>query len=425
MRPFIAALLLLAYSTSFAVEFVTTPVDDGIRVERTDWPWWRGPWRDGSADPHQTPPTIWDEKTNVAWKVAVPGRGHGSPTVVGNGVYLATADRARDLQSVLCYDRADGGLIWEAVVHRGGLMQKNKKASQASSSVAWDGERLLISFLNDGAVFTTALSPEGQRLWQTRISDYIIHQGYAASPAVYQDLVIVSADNKGGGTLAALDRKTGEIVWRRDRPRFPNYSSPILLRVAEQDQLIMIGCERVSSLDPLTGKTNWEVEGSTTECVTSTVTDGQLVFSSGGYPDNHVSAINGDGSGEVVWRNGSRVYVPSMLIKDGYLFAVLDAGIAVCWRAKDGQQMWKKRLGGTFSASPVLVGNKVFASNEEGETFIYIASPEGFDQIAKNQLGNSVFATPTIVGSRIYARVADQRGDHRQELLYCLSGGRG
>ena len=121
-------------------------------------------------------------------------------------------------------------------------------------------------------------SLEGKQLWQTKIGDYVIHQGYGASPAVYQSLVIAAADSHAGGVIAALDRKTGAIAWKRDRPKEPNYTSPIILNVAGRDQLFLTGCNLFSSFDPLSGKTLWEIKGATTECVTSTVTDGAARF---------------------------------------------------------------------------------------------------------------------------------------------------
>jgi outer membrane protein assembly factor BamB len=390
-------------------------------VSADDWPWWRGPQRNGIANEQSAPPTMWSDTRNVVWKVKVPGRGHGSPTVVGDAVYLAVADRERDLQAVICYDRNTGEPRWETVVHRGGLMKKNEKASQASSSIACDGESLYITFLNDGAVYTTALTLDGRQLWQRKISDYIIHQGYASSPALYDELVIVSADNKGGGAIAALHRKDGSVVWRRERPAKPNYPSPVIVHAGGRDQLIFTGCDLVTSLSPLTGETYWEVPGSTTECVTSTVTDGERVFTSGGYPRNHLSAVRADGSGKLEWENNDRIYVPSMLIRDGVLYAVLDAGVAACWRTDTGEELWKARLGGTFSASPVMVGDLIYVANEAGETFIYKANPKRFELVAKNKLGDEVFATQSICGGRIYTRVAFLEDGRRQEYLYCLA----
>jgi outer membrane protein assembly factor BamB len=397
---------------------------DRIAVASTDWPWWRGPNRNGVADAKQKPPLKWSATENVLWKIPVPGRGHGSPTVVGDQVFLATAEHDSETQSVLCYHRLTGKLLWQTVVHRGGFEKKcNSKSSLASSTVACDGERVFINFLNSGAVWTTALDREGKRLWQTKITDYVIHQGYGSSPAVYRSLVIVSADNKGGGAIAGLERATGKVVWKNERPATPNYASPIILNVAGRDQLLFTGCNLVSSFEPLTGKKLWEIAGSTTECVTSIVTDGQLVFTSGGYPKNHVSAVRADGSGKAVWENGLRVYVPSMLVHDGYLYAVQDAGTAVCWKCDTGKEVWKGRLGGTFSSSPVLVGENIYVTNEAGQTFVFKATPDGLNVIAKNQLGEEVLATPAICGGRIYMRVANHDGGKRQEMLYCVGKG--
>ncbi len=394
---------------------------EAITFAATDWPWWRGPNRNGVADARQNPPLEWSAAKNVLWKSPVPGRGHGSPTVVGDQVFLASADHERQVQAVLCWNRQTGKQLWQTEVHRGGFVKGgNGKASLASSTVACDGQRLFINFLHDGAVYTTALSRDGKQLWQTKISAYVIHQGYGSSPAVYGPLVIVSADNKGGGAIAGLDRATGKVVWKQDRPSTANYASPIILNVAGREQLLMTGCNLVAGLDPLTGKKFWEIKGSTTECVTSTVTDGARIFTSGGYPKNHVSAVAADGSGKVAWENNTRVYVPSMLAHDGYLYGVLDSGMAVCWKADTGKEAWKSRLGGAFTASPVLVGNRIFATNEAGRTFIFKAAPEAFELLGDNKLGDEVLATPTICGGRVFMRVAFKKEGKRQEMLYCL-----
>jgi len=189
--------------------------------------------------------------------------------------------------------------------------------------------------------------------------------------------------------------------------------------------LLLTGCDLVTSLDPLTGQLLWETAGATTECVTSVVTDGRLVFTSGGYPKNHVSAIKADGSGELVWENNNRVYVPSMLVKDGYLYAVMDAGVAICLECATGKEVWKGRLGGTFSSSPVLVGDVIHATNEAGHTFLFRATSDSFQLVAENQLGSECFATPTICAGRIYTRVAYQEAAQgesggRREYLICI-----
>ncbi|HBJ33943.1 MAG TPA: serine/threonine protein kinase, partial [Planctomycetaceae bacterium] len=278
-----AAVFLLAFFPPILSQAQSPRVDDRVSVAPTDWPWWRGTLRNGTAESNQEVMTVFGESENVRWKSDVPGRGYGSPTIVGNRVFLATADETERSQSLNCFDRSNGKLLWKTVVHPTGGMMKNNKSTLASSTPACDGERVFINFPNSDSLVASALDLDGKILWQTKISDYVIHQGYGASPAIYQDLVIVSADNKGGGAIAGLKRSNGEIVWRRDRPRLPNYPTPTILNVAGKDQVLMVGCNQVVSYDPLTGQTNWETDGATEECVTSTVTDGKLVFSSGGY----------------------------------------------------------------------------------------------------------------------------------------------
>jgi outer membrane protein assembly factor BamB len=133
-----------------------------------------------------------------------------------------------------------------------------------------------------------------------------------------------------------------------------------------------------------------------------------------------MSAVLADGSGKLVWENDSRVYVPSLLIRDGTLYGVLDAGIAAAWDAATGKELWRNRLGGTFSASPILVHSNIYAWNESGEGFVYRAKPDGFELVAKNQLGEESLSTPVICGGRIYYRCTQMVEGQRQEYLYCL-----
>ncbi len=407
---FIAFCLVLSASLSLCAS-----------AECQDWPWWRGPSRNGTAEVQENVPTSWSIDENIAWMTPIPGRGHGSPTIVGDRVLVAIAERDRQSRSVVCLDRQTGEERWTRDVHIGHETPfKNSKGSDASSSIACDGERIYVNFLHDDAMVTSALTLDGEILWQREITDYVVHQAFGSSPAVYGELVLVTADNKSGGAVAALNRESGEIVWRHDRPETPNYVSPIVLEVADRTQLLLMGCDLVSGFDPLSGEKLWEVAGSTTECVTSTVVHGDLMFTSGGYPENHLAAVRCDGSGEQVWKNDTRVYVPSFVIRDGYLYGMADAGVALCWNAETGEELWMSRLGGTFSSSCVLVGDLVYATNEAGATFIFRARPDEFELIAENQLGDECFSSPAICGNHIYNRIAINNGDVRQEYIVCI-----
>jgi len=387
-----------------------------------DWPAWRGPTRDGHAAAGQTVPVKWSETENVVWRAPVRGKGHGSPTVVGNRIYLATADAATQEQLVLAFDRATGKPVWETVIHRGPLdTGGHRNTSQASATVAWDGERLYINFFNNKAVHTTALDAAGKILWQTRVADFVMHQGFGASPVVHEGVVLVTADHRGGGRIAGLDRKTGKILWEQERPKIANYASPALVTAAGRTQVVVAGCNLVASFDPLTGKKLWEFEGSTEETVVTAVTDGSRIFAGGGYPKNHVMAMEADGSGKIAWQNSARVYVPTMLVKDGFVYAVQDAGTVVCWKADTGEEKWREKVDKDFYASPVMVGDRIYVTSLAGVTSVFEATPTSFKLLAQNRLGTEALATPAICGGRVYLRHA-QKGDTRQEFLWCIGG---
>lgn len=414
-----ATLHFKAFCLSFGF-LVFASLSLGAKVS-SDWPLWRGPFQNGLASPGQDLPNEWSESKNVFWKTKVPGRGHGSPIVVGNQVILPTSNEQKKTQSVLCLDRSTGKLLWTTQIHKGGFMKLNKKGTHASGSLASDGKRLYLNFLNAGAAHTTALSMEGKILWQTKITDYVVHQAYASSPALHgENLLLVAADNKKSGALACLDRTDGKIIWKVGRPKKPNYASPVIYKLDGRQQLIMTGCDLVSSYNPRTGEKLWEIKGATTECVTTTVTDGIHVYSSGGYPKNHVAAIRADGSGKIAWRNNIRVYVPSMIVNKGYLYAIADAGVLYCWKSDTGEEMWKGRLGGTFSASLTLADGKLYAANEAGDFFVAEASPKQFKILSRNKLGDEIFASPVICGKRLFQRTAHRSGSERQEFLYCI-----
>jgi outer membrane protein assembly factor BamB len=413
MKPFLPLSFAIVLAGLTSTQAVLTAASG-------DWPGWRGPTADGHAAAGQKVPVTWSETQNVVWKAPVRGKGHASPTVVGNRIYLATADHATDEQLVICYDRATGKQVWETVVHRGNLETKgHRNSSQASSSVAWDGQRLYINFVNDKAVHTTALDAAGKILWQRRVDEFVMHQGFGSSPVVHGSVVLVTADHRGGGAVAALDARTGEIKWQHERPKIANYASPAVIKAAGKTQVVVAGCNLISSYDPDSGKKLWEIEGSTEETVVTAVTDGSRIFVGGGYPKNHTVAIEADGSGRIAWQNGNRQYVPSMLVRDGHLYAVLDAGQAVCMKSDTGEEVWREKIDRDFYGSPVMLGNRIYITSMGGVTSVFEATPQGGKLLAQNRLGDESFSTPSICGNRIYLRSA-KKGEPRQEFLWCI-----
>lgn len=387
-----------------------------------DWPGWRGPDSTGMAR-SAAAPTSWPAGDGqVIWSAAVPGRGHSSPMVCGDLVVLATAWEETQQLGLVAFDRTTGSQRWEAILHAGGFpanRDMHPKSTHANGTVACDDQRLFIGFLHDDAITAYAVDFEGNKLWEREIGPFRSKFGYAPSPVVYQSTVIFAADNMGGGYLAALDRASGEIVWRKQRPAVSTYSSPVVAKVGGRDQLLISGCDLVSSFDPATGEPLWSCPGTAEATCGTMVWNDSLVFAAGGYPDRQVIAVAADGSGQEVWSNNTKVYEPSMVVVGDQLFAVNDEGVAFCWDAATGERRWQQRLGGSFSASPVVCNGLIYAINDRAELFVFRASPDKYELVAHNQLGDDAYATPSICDGRIYLRVGEN-SKGRQEMLYCI-----
>ncbi len=389
----------------------------------TGWWTWRGPLGRNIAASADFAPTSLSLE-HLLWEVPVPGRGHSSPIVTDDAIYLTTADTAQGTQSILAFRREDGQPLWSDVVHRGGLpTQNHAKNTEATPTVAFNGSRLIALFYNSDALWLTCYATSGERLWQRVIGPYqpkTYKFGYGASPAIYGNTAIVVSDYDGASFMAAVDLQDGEIVWRIPRPGKQSYSSPIIAQLQGRDQLLLSGGDQIASYDPASGQRLWSAPATTMATCGTLVWDDHYVYGSGGYPDAQTACIRADGSGEVVWTNNQQCYAQSLLTTGGYLYAVTDQGIAYCWRGADGEVMWRQRLGGNYSSSPLLVGDRIFVLNERGEAFTFLATPDQYASLGHSKMGDEGFATPAVVGDTMYLRTAREASDGRQEYLLAL-----
>jgi outer membrane protein assembly factor BamB len=408
------SLLLLAPLALVATEKADLP-----KVAENDWPWWRGPSLDGKSRDRKAA-TKWGKDDNVAWKTRVPGRGHSSPVVWGGRVFLTTADEQDQSQHVLAFDRDNGKLLWDVVAYKGGFLRKYAKNTHASATPACDGERLYSAFINNDGLHVIATDLAGKVLWRKEAGEYKSEHGYGSSPALWKSLVIVNGDNLKGCFIAALDRETGKVVWKTERKttgKHGSYASPLVATLAGKPQLIMTGMHEVCSYDPDTGKLIWSCDGPAEVTANTPAVGDNVVFASGGYPEKNLLAIRADGKGDVtkthvVWSEKNGVtYVPSPLYHEGKLYVVNDGGITTCFDAKTGKPVWRDRLDGAFSSSPVLVGDLLYVTNEAGKMYVLKAGPK-FEVVAANDLGNGGFATPSVCGGKIFLRTS--------EYLYCI-----
>lgn len=385
-----------------------------------DWRQWRGPNGNGVAADDAAPPLTWSEKENVKWRAYVPGRGLSSPIVVGDLVILTTAED--DGQFVLAYSRSDGSIRWKERPHVGNLpAELHRKNSAATPTPASDGKNVYAVFHNGGRVWITAISLAGERLWQRDAGPYECDYGYgyAPSPTIHGDKLIVSAEFAEDGFIAAFRLNDGEPVWRTELKRKTSYSSPIVAKVGGREQILLSGGAKVRGYDPENGELLWEADGSSSATCGTMVWNEDTVFASGGFPNKETLAVKPGPAPEVLWRNDDKSYEQSLLYHEGHVYAFNDNGIALSWNAATGEEMWKVRLGGPVSASPVLAAGRVYAMNERGITHVFAADPNGFIKLAENQLGAEGFATPVFVGKEVFVRTADV-GSERKEWLYCL-----
>lgn len=376
------------------------------------WPRWRGPSGQGWVGGSRYPDT-WSETENVLWKVEVTGRGNSSPIVWGDRIFLTTAYDGGERRSILCFRCLDGKLLWEVFAPDVHPEKAHPKNGHASSTPTTDGERVYAYFGNHGLL---AVDFNGMKVWHRSMGNFKAFHGTASSPLLYRDRLIQVQDHQGGASgsfIAAFDKQTGRELWRTRRAGDIGWSSPIAIRVAERDEIIVSGQRQVQAYDPNTGQELWTARGNTDKPIPTPVVGHGLVFCSSGRAGLTL-AIRPGGSGDVtnthvVWQSpkGSP-YVPSAILYGDYLYMVNDmSAVGTCYEARTGRLMWQGRLGRArsegFSASPVAVDGKIFFTNDDGETFVVKAGSE-FELLHVNRLKERVLASPALVDGRWYFR---------------------
>ncbi|MEQ8785478.1 MAG: PQQ-binding-like beta-propeller repeat protein [Pirellulaceae bacterium] len=413
--PLLLLTLLSACNRPEPIDEVTlndaSLVENAPHVEAADadWPWWRGPKQDGKAT--GSAPVKWSERNNLLWKTPIPGRGHASPAVAGDQIFLATADDQAQTQSLVCLSRDTGAHQWTTQIHQGGFMGLHHDNSHASATPACDGQRVYCAFMVHDGVWLTAVDLQGEIVWQKKVSKFVSRHGYGSSPVLYKSLVIVVGDNSGGSFLAALHADSGEVAWMVRRQSEASFGTPVVAHVAGKDQLLMSGHKQIISYNPVTGEKLWTAEGPSESTANTVAWNDDLVFATGGHPQTALLAVRADGSGEVAWRSSISGYVPSPLVVGDRLLIVQDRGVAHLLDASSGDIVWSKRLGGNFYASPVAAGEHIYVPNRSGMMLVFKAGDQ-YEEVAENFLATGGEASPVICGGRIYIRTSNH--------LFCI-----
>jgi outer membrane protein assembly factor BamB len=420
-------------------------------AQTLNWPQFRGPQGLGISE-QKGLPTEWWPDDNLAWKTPLPGRGHSSPVVWGDRVFLtttvegeeipgakavhhvrnkqtwvhpdATAGNKKQTLKVLCLDRKTGKILWERTSFEGQVYDdRHRKNTYSSGTPVTDGKYVYAFFEAEGLY---CYDFNGKLVWQTSVGKYAkMGMGPGTSPVLYQNLIFLQCDQEDGGPdlsfLAAVDKRTGREVWRVKRNHRKTHSTPLIVNTGKRTELITSGWETVISYDPLTGKELWRCEGVNGWAIPSAVANQEMVFVASGYPRKRVLGIKLGGSGdltgkpEVVWSyNKGTAYVASPILYGDYLYLIDDKGILTCVDAKTGEIKYE---GGrvptpeSFSASPVAFDGKLLLVSEDGDAFFIKAGPQ-HEVLKVNSLDEMVLASPALAHGQIFIR-----GDKH---LFCI-----
>jgi outer membrane protein assembly factor BamB len=387
------------------------------KVSAGDWPWWRGPNRDNHS-PDAVAPTKWSESENIVWKTPIPGRGHSSPILVGNRIFLTSADEQAQRQFALCLDRATGQIVWEKTIHEKNFPPKHGDNTWASGTPASDGERVFVVFPNNEAIHVTALDLDGKILWTKEVGPHGSglrggSHGSGCSVVLWGSYVYVcdSSPKGGRGWVAGLYRENGEIWRKGHKTGMGSYGTLTIAEFNGKPHLIHAGNDHVVAYDPTNGKTIWDTAGFGEVSGNTPAFTPNMVFASTGVPRKLI-AVKSDGS--VVWKRDDKSdipYPPSLLWHNGFVYAVSDNSFATCFNAETGEEKWKERIEGGY-ASPLLVGNNIYACGRNGTTTIFEANPDGYLEVAKNRLDGGISASPVAIGGKLYIRTDSH--------LYCI-----
>ncbi len=431
-RPALALSLFAFLAVLPACQVPTSPsqaatlpaADPEIRMVEAEgeggkyWPRWRGPSGQGVVEGSGYVDR-WSSTQNVIWKVPVPGRGHSSPIVWEDRIFLTTAYDDGKRAAILCFDRNDGRKLWETAAPSAAAPERiYRKNSHASATPSTDGKRVYAYLGNQGLL---AVDMAGRIVWHQSLGPMKNYHGTAGSPLLYKDRIILYQDQGSfrsaeGAFIAAYDSKTGRQLWRTEREASVGWGTPVAVRVGNRDEIIVNGQRRIYAYDPGTGKALWWVSGSTFEVIPTPVVGDGLVFCSSGRAGPTL-AIRPGGKGDVSqthlkWSvSKGSPFVPSPLVHDGILYTINDmVSVASAFRASSGELLWQGRLGEAqregFSASPLLVDGKVFFTNDSGQTFVVKAGNE-FELLHVNELAETTLASPALVDGRWYFRTED------------------
>jgi outer membrane protein assembly factor BamB len=395
------------------------------RANDTDWPQFRGPRGDGHSFTNELP-TQFNDKEKVRWKTPVLGKAWSSPIMGGSLIWLSNANEEGTELSVVTIEKETGKVVRnEVLFHVAEPQFCHKFNSYASPTPVLEGDRVYVTFGSPGTACLDAKT--GKKIWER--TDFVCNHFRAAgsSPILYKNLLIMNFDGSDHQFVVALNKETGDTVWQAERsvdfqdldaegkPKAEGdyrkgFSTPHVFEWEGKAILLSSGAKAHYAYDPMTGKELWRIDehASHSPCTRPVIGHG-LAFIPTGHGKSGLVALKLGGQGvlessQIAWRM-EKTYPnkPSVTLVDDLLFVINDAGIASCLDAKTGSKVWSERLGGNFSASPIVANKRLYVGNEEGKFFVFEASRE-FKLLAENEFEDGFMASPAVSDSALYLR---------------------
>jgi outer membrane protein assembly factor BamB len=381
-----------------------------------NWPRWRGPNQDGhSAETNL--PVKWSA-VNILWKADLPGSGQSSPIIWGDRIFLTSYENKGAERLVFCVDRKSGNILWSHLAWKGTPEKSHEMNGWASATCVTDGE-VVVAFFGRGGIH--AYTVDGKPLWTRDLGLFEGPWGVAACPILVDDLVVQNCDADASAHLIALDKRTGNEVWKTKRREHRGWSTPILVNAGARRELVLNGDEGVQGYDPATGRDLWFCRGFAGRGEPTVTPAGDLLCVVNGKAGDFYSVRPG-GDGDVTdthmaWhtpRNGGRD-CPSPIVIGKYVIVSDMGGIATCYDATTGDIYWKQRVPGKYSGSPIAANGLAYFLNEDGKTVV-IEPGESLKIVAENDLPpgkDEIFrASLTPLDDNFYIRSTT--------VLYCI-----
>jgi outer membrane protein assembly factor BamB len=381
-----------------------------------DWPCFLGPSEIGLASIDRLP-TQWNAQEGVVWYQPLPGLGWSSPIVVEGRIYLTAAIEGEEEEPTqlvaMALDGVGGEILWKKVVFEqtAEAPSIHSKNSHASPTPVSDGKRLYVHFGHQG---TACLSMEGEILWTSQLHRYQPRHGNGSSPVLIDDLLVMTCDGEDQAFTLALRTSDGSVAWKSprsvDAERRFSFSTPTVMEFDGRKLILSSGSDVIEALRPDSGELVWRVRYSGYSLVARPIFHAGLVLVPTGYDRPELLGIDPSGQGDVTethvrWRFKSNVpNTPCLVPRDGQLMMISDRGIATCLDVAKGEELWRKRIGGNYSSSPLRNGDTVYLQSEEGESVVGRWTATGLDELARNPLPGRIFASYAVIEDDLLIR---------------------